>query len=281
MKGIAAFLSVLLLMPIGHTLMIITEAIAPDFKFQSAFLLGVIGLVLLYFGVRLHNKRVLSSVFGLVAGILIWTGWVEFSFVWIAQKLHVTPYMQDGEVATKPEYLVMLSSVGLLGIVLVLMLFSKTRCTFYNWFQKILKADLHQKNSGHRTSVKPVGLTTFIEVMTIIWLFYIVLLLVYDPALFGDKHWATYIVAYGSLGWSAILFAKLLKIQKFDYAVRYAIPTVVIFWNFIEILGRWGLFKEIWVHPSEHWIEMTAMSLIVALVLVMNIPRKELVSTKE
>lgn len=50
------------------------------------------------------------------------------------------------------------------------------------------------------------------------------------------------------------LFRKLLFIKKFDYAVRYAIPTVIIFWNVVEIVGRWNLIQEIWVHPFEYWL---------------------------
>ena len=72
----------------------------------------------------------------------------------------------------------------------------------------------------------------------------------------------TYFVAFGSLSWSLYLALKLIKIQKFDYAIRYAIPTVIIFWNVVEILGRWNLFKEIWVHPIEHWIEIVIITLL-------------------
>jgi hypothetical protein len=66
------------------------------------------------------------------------------------------------------------------------------------------------------------------------------------------------------LFWSAFLFLKLIKIKKFDYAIRYVIPTVIIFWNFVEVTGRWDMFKEIWVHPFEHWI---ANSIILGLLI--------------
>ncbi|MFT3884660.1 MAG: hypothetical protein QM724_04295 [Flavobacteriales bacterium] len=29
----------------------------------------------------------------------------------------------------------------------------------------------------------------------------------------------------------------------------------MIFWDFVEIMGRWNLFHEVWVHPTEHWLE--------------------------
>jgi hypothetical protein len=102
---------------------------------------------------------------------------------------------------------------------------------------------------------KPLALTTFIETIMLLWAFYLVLLLVYDKDIAGDKHPATYIVSYGSLLWSCYLSLKLFKLNKLDYAIRYAIPTVIVFWNFIEVLGRWNTFKEIWVYPTEHWLE--------------------------
>ncbi|MFT6384913.1 MAG: hypothetical protein ACJAQR_001751 [Bacteroidia bacterium] len=246
-------------MPIGHALMVLNEILLQDSKLVGAGIIGVLGTVLLIIGIRKNKNRAVASILGLLAGILIWTGWVEFSFVWIAEKLNVAPYMENGEVATKPEYLVMLSSIGLLGALALFYTFSRTHCTLIVWFQKTFrfKDQLVQKEFIE----KPLAIVSFMETIIIIWAFYILLLLVYDPDLFGDKHPVTYIVAYGSLIWSALLIANLLKIQKFDYAIRYAIPTVVIFWNFIEVLGRWGWFKEIWVYPKEHWIEIAVMTL--------------------
>jgi hypothetical protein len=36
----------------------------------------------------------------------------------------------------------------------------------------------------------------------------------------------------------------------------------------VEVAGRWGLFKEIWVHPLEHWVENSLIAL--ALLLFMG-----------
>ncbi len=257
--GILSFMIVLLLMPIGHTLMILNEIIFKESKFIGAFFIGLLGLILLAIGVVKNSKVTLATILGLIGGILVWTGWIEFSFVWIAEKLGVAPLMENGEVVTKPEYLVMLSSLGLLLTFMVLFLFTRTKCTFYNWFQRIF--NLKNLLKHHEGGFKPLAMITFIEVVMIMWTFYIVLLVVYDNDIAGDRHAATYIVAFGSLVWSAYLIAKLLKINKFDYSIRYAIPTVIIFWNCVEILGRWDYFKEVWVHPAEHWLENSLIGL--------------------
>ncbi len=252
-RGIFAFLIVLLFMPIGHTLMVLNQKILMQHQLIGAFIIGVLGLICLYAGIIKDDKKSSATLYGLLAGILIWTGWIEFSFVWIAEKLHIPPLIENGEISTKPEYLVMMSSLGLLVTIFVFFLFSNTKCQFFVWFQKIFK--FRDKVNTISTNTRLTAVITFIETIMILWFFYILLLMVYDKDIAGDKHIATYIVAFGSLFWSIYLFLNLIKINKYDYAIRYAVPTVIIFWNFIEIIGRWNLFNEIWVHPFEHWLE--------------------------
>ena len=52
------------------------------------------------------------------------------------------------------------------------------------------------------------------------------------------------------------MMRKQIKIPTWGYAIRYSIATVIIFWTFIEVLGRHNVFKEIWVHPLDYTIEM-------------------------
>lgn len=262
--GVFSFLIVLLFMPLGHAMMVFNEQVFPNYKFIGASVLGFSGLFLLLLGIRKNKKPLTSTLLGLIGGILIWTGWVEFSFVWIAEKLEVAPLIENGEIATKPEYLVMMSSAGLLSTILILYVFKQSSCTFFNWFQRLGKMNLKKVKAEEKFWA---GIT-FIETIVLLWTFYIVLLLVYDKDIAGDRHPLTYFVGFGSLFWSAYLFLNLIKIQKFDYAIRYAIPTVIIFWNFIEITGRWELFKEIWVHPLEHWIENSIiLGLLIAFIV--------------
>jgi hypothetical protein len=261
--GVFAFIIVLLFMPIGHALMVLNEEIFDHNKFIGAFVIGLIGIVCLIYGIIKNDSKSIATLMGMLAGILIWTGWVEFSFVWIAEKLNVAPLIEDGEIATKPEYLVMMSSLGVLVSVLIYFLFSNTKCQFFIWFQKLMKLRTHIKPNDSNSRLG--ALITFIETIMILWTFYILLLLVYDKDIAGDKHPATYIVAFGSLFWSIYLFLNLIKISDYDYAIRYAVPTVIIFWNFIEVIGRWNLFKEIWVHPFEHWAENTIIGMMLLL----------------
>lgn len=252
--ALISFIVVLMFMPIGHAMMVFIEEFWPNAKYLGAVVLGIVGAALLILGIFKNNNRAVASILGLISGVLVWTGWVEFSFMWIAEKEGVSPLMENGEIATKPEYLVMLSTLGLLGPILLYFALGRNNCTFFVWIQKKSGLGKHLKTQSNQLT-KPLALTTFIETIVLLWTFYILLLLVYDKQIAGDQHPITYIVAFGSLLWAAWLFNRLLLIKKFDYAIRYAIPTVIIFWNFIEIIGRWDLLDEIWVKPFEHWIE--------------------------
>jgi hypothetical protein len=257
MPGVFAFIIVLLLMPLGHALMVLNEKLLHINQFTGAAVIGLVGMALLAWGLRANHRPATATLLGLLAGVLVWTGWVEFSFVWMAHKLQVPPLMENGEVATKPEYLVMLSSLGLLASVTLLYLFGATRCPYFVWFQKRMGTYQRLRQAAAPASARPLAVITFMETLMLIWTFYIVLLLVYDKDIAGDRHPATYAVAFGSLFWSLYLVTRLVRIRVFDQAVRYAIPTVVIFWNFVEVIGRWDLLHEIWVHPFEYWLENT------------------------
>lgn len=272
--GILSFIIVLFMMPLGHAAMILMEKIlGHNLLYLAALLLGVIGVGLLVLGI--YSKKEITATFaGLFGGMLVWTGWVEFAYVYYANRYGVQPLIENGEVVTKPEYLIMPSSVGFWAIIMLFYIFSiKSNCVLFTWIQEKLHYGTAKKAVSDEQPVsrlQPVvrnhAMTTFMEMNIIMWTCYIVLLFVYDERFFGDHHPVTSIIAFGSLAWSIYLFVKLLKIKKLGYAIRYAIPTVIIFWTFVEIMGRWDMLKEIWVEPSHYWMEMTVM--LVAFVIL-------------
>lgn len=256
--GIIAFLAVLATMPLGHSAMIMMEhLLGHTYVFHAAVLLGLLGVMLVVAGTLLaHDTR--ATLLGLFGGLFIWTGWIEFSFVYYAHRYQIPPLMEDGAVATKPEYLLMPSSVGFLVVFLLFYLFySRTGCTFFSWLQRHLK--LRQTFSPAKAPRHHPALATAIELIVLVWTFYLVLLFAYDEAFFGDRHPVTYLIAFGSLFWALYLIRKLLRITQLGYAIRYSIPTVVIFWNFVEVMGRWDLLQEIWIEPLHYWREVSAM----------------------
>ncbi len=274
--GILAFLIVLFTMPLGHALMIMIEkALGHSYQYHGAFLLGILGTILLGIGAK-SGKETKATWLGFFGAILLWTGWVEFAFVWSAHHVGVQPFVENGEIVTKPEYLIMPSSIGLLFSSMLYFLFNgTTRCNFFTWFRRRLKLKLPNEGAGKKRNFAVI---TAMETIYIMWFFYILLLIVYDKSILGDQHPATYGVFVGSLTWSLYLFIRLIKYRKIAPAIRYAIPTVVIFWNAVEILGRWDFFKEIWVEPMNYILEMglILVAFIVVSVAALITPKKRL-----
>lgn len=111
-KAIISSLLVLATMPLGHALMIMMEHLMDTATLHYvAFAMGVVGLVIVIRGV-FASGDVKQTLLGLFGGLLFRTGWVEFLFVYYAHRFEVRPESVNGEVVTKPEYLIMPSSFG-------------------------------------------------------------------------------------------------------------------------------------------------------------------------
>jgi hypothetical protein len=264
--GLLAFVIVFLTQGLGHTVMIMMEKLfGHEYVFHSAVVMGLFGSWLLWYGMK-HNSEVAATWYGFFAGTFLWTGWVEFSFVAYARHLGVEPLMQGGEIVTLPEYLVMSSSLGILMATLVYFLFNKeTKCNFFHWFQRNMGMSTGKPNRNHERNFAGI---TALETIYVIWFFYLALLIIYDEAILGDRHPIVYGLFFANLIWSVYLLQRLVKFWKVTTAIRYAIPTAIIAWNNVELLGRWDFFTEIWVHPEEYWLEM---SLVFGAVVVITV----------
>ncbi|MBL8631113.1 MAG: hypothetical protein JNM81_15880 [Rhodospirillaceae bacterium] len=161
--GLLAFVIVFVVQALGHTVMIAMENVfGEEYVYQSAFGMGLFGAVLLFLGMR-NNNEVSATWYGFWAGTFLWTGWVEFAFVWNANFLSVPDLMDKavpGAIATKAEYLVMMSSVGVLMSTLVYFLMNKeSKCNMFLWFQRNLGLRTGKPNPDHERNF--AGITSF------------------------------------------------------------------------------------------------------------------------
>ena len=268
--GLLAFVLVFVVQALGHTVMIVMEEVWPgqNYIYESAFAMGLLGAVLLLIGMRSANE-VSATWLGFWAGTFLWTGWIEFSFVWSGHYLGVPDLMDanvPGEIATKAEYLVMMSSIGIMGATLVYFMLNKeTKCNFFIWFQRNLKLRTGKPNPAHERNFAAI---TALETIYVIWFFYLLLLFMYDESILGDRHPVTYGIFFVNVIWAVYLFQRLMKFWRVTTAIRYGIPTAIVAWNVVEIAGRWHLFTEFWEKPQEFWLEM---SLITAGVVIAGI----------
>ncbi|MBL8199716.1 MAG: hypothetical protein JNK40_01980 [Chromatiales bacterium] len=274
--GLLAFVIVFVVQALGHTVMIVMEEVWPgeNYIYESAFAMGLLGAVLLFIGMRSANE-VSATWLGFWAGTFLWTGWIEFSFVWSGNYLNVPDLMDPnvpGEIATKAEYLVMMSSIGIMGSTLAYFMMNKeTKCNFFIWFQRNLGLKTGKPNPNHERNFAAI---TALETIYVIWFFYLLLLFMYDENILGDRHPVTYGIFFVNVIWAVYLFQRLMKFWRVTTAIRYGIPTAIVAWNVVEIAGRWHLFTEFWEKPQEFWLEMSLVTagVVIAGLLAVRTP---------
>ena len=273
--GLTAFVIVFVVQGLGHTVMILMENIfGEQYVYQSAAFMGALGAVMLWWGMK-HKSEVVGTWLGFWAGTLLWTGWVEFAFVWSANYLGVPDLMDTraaGEIATKAEYLVMMSSIGVLMATLVFFTLNpETKCNMFVWMQRNLKLRTGKPSRGLQRNFAAI---TCMETIYVIWFCYVALLFLYDERIAGDHSPAAYVFFFLNTVWAIYLCQRLVRFWKVTTAIRYGIPTAIIAWNSVELLGRWHLFTEFWVHPQDFALEMSliAAAVVVAAILVVRTP---------
>ena len=178
-KAIASFLMVLFTMPLGHGLMIIMEHLMSETVLHySAFVMGAVGMAMVIVGVFAKGDT-RQTLWGFFGGLLFWTGWVEFLFMYFANRFGTQPELDPvtGEIVTRPEYLILPASFGFWMMIMVMYLFStKNGCNFINWWQRLLfrgkKNDIAARPMTRHTSI-----VTFMELMMLLWTSYLLLML--------------------------------------------------------------------------------------------------------
>lgn len=301
-KTIGSLLIVLLLMPLGHALMILMEHfLAPTALHYSAFAMGFVGLVVAIAGVFAKGDT-RQTCFGLTGALLFWTGWVEFLFAYYAERYGVhCDLIGNGVVQTvseytngvvtshsftidgtpldefsradlkairgsRPEYLIMPATFGMWMMFIVMYTFcTRTGCNFIRWIQNHcgINGNVELRPMAHHPSI-----VVFMEWNIMMWGLYLLLMFCYDPIFLGASHPITYAVAGACLVGSALMLKKQLYISSWGRNLRMSLATVIVFWTFVEVVARNGLFKEIWVDPMHHVWEMSGVLALFVVLIV-------------
>lgn len=269
-KAISSFLIVLFTMPLGHALMILMEHfMSPTALHYSAFAMGFAGMLMVVLGVFVKGDT-RQTLWGLFGALFFWTGWVEFLFMYFANRFGTQPMLDPatGEVVTRPEYLIMPASFGFFMMVMIMYIFStRNGCNFINWCQRQLFRGRKSEICA-RPMTRHASIVTFMEFIMIMWASYLLLMFCYDPVFLGDSHPVTILVGTGCFIGACFMFARQLRIPSWGANIRMSIATVVVLWTPVEIMGRNNLFKEIWVAPLEH---KTEMALILAAFVILGL----------
>ncbi len=266
-KAVVSFLLVLCTMPLGHTTMILMEKLLHESWLPTvAFFMGFLGFVLVIVGVFAH-KETKQTLYGLFGGLLFWTGWVEFLFQYYAHRWGTQAEIVNGEVVTKPEYLLLPATFGLWMMFVLLYTFSaRSGCNFFNYLQKFFFGAKRPQIVA-RPMTRHTSIITFMQLNMMLWSSYLLLMFCYDPRFIGDASPITFGVGLFCFIASLFIFKKQLYISSWGANIRMAIATVIVFWVPVEILGRNNFLKEFWVQPLEHVTEMSLIALAFVLLL--------------
>ena len=279
--GIVVVVIMILGIGLAHALMrAIEESLGRDNTYIASVFMGLVAIIVLWYGVKSKSENFATWI-GFFTGIVIWMTWVEFFYMYYGRKnFGLMPRVENGEVTTEPEYLIMLGTVGVLAFMLAYYIFDKdTRCNMFVWIQNRLGL---REGLGPGTKTardRNYAIITFMETIYVTWFCYAWNLVVFDPAFVGfgeSAFYAEVATVFVSITWGGYCFSRLLKYRRTSTAVRYGLPTANILWISVEISSRWGVLTEIWLYPGEYTAELltilTAFSVLT--IMIYRAPKK-------
>ena len=258
MTGIKAFLTVLLVMPLGHACTVLALRLPPGGQ-----VIVIIACVTIAAGIMYVTKFMRSSAWstflGLIAGTLLWAGLVEIGVKIGAQRIGV-----------EEKKAMELTLAIIIPLSLYLLFNENIRCNFFIALRKSLHIvkgpmpDIPVENWGPRTAFKMFAL---------IWFGHIALFFAYDPDVFGTQSTACKIFFVSCLLGGTWLFYRLTKAEEMGFAFRYAIPTVVVLWSCIETLAKWKILSEPWITLNPAFLTLVVLVFAGALFFIVRAER--------
>ena len=243
--GLLALVAGLLGQWFRHAAFPVAEAAFGDYYYGSLIVLGLVGVVLVWRGLR--ESEIPATWKGYLGGLFIWVGWFEFGFHYFAEIFNVPPFQATPRLVSSPDLnMVQASFPSFLGIFVLFGLFNRqTKCNMMRWIHRNLRLSPGMPVPGVQRSFARI---TALETVFVVWFCYTVWLFITYfgasmPILLGAYSlWAA---------WFVYLLVRLLRIPNAGYAFRYGIPVGIIGWVLIATPSHMGLFPVIWLHPFE------------------------------
>jgi len=283
--GIVTFVLMFVGVGLAHTLMVLIEhGLGKETTLAVSPLLGFIGIVMLWYGVKSKSENFQTWI-GFLGGIIVWMCWVEFFYMWYGRmNWGILPRMDgvDGlrVSGTWPEYMIMGSTIGTLLMMLCFYTFDKdTRCNMFLWFQDKLGLKEALGRSTKTARDRNYAIITFMETFFVTWFCYAWNLLIFDPGLVGASKLFLGLnmgSVFVATVWSGFCFTRLIQFKRTSTALRYAIPVGNIFWLNVEILEKFDMLTAIWVDPWSYTLEMSVIfaAFLVLIGLLVLAPKK-------
>lgn len=254
LTAIVSIAVTLVAMPVTHLIArALKNSCTGEGQLLAGLAMGTVGLIMVIAGifVRSDAKQTLLGLFG---GMFYWMGAVDFLFMYYANRFGTQPQLDPvtGEIVSRAEYLILPATFGFWAMTMMLYLFCTANgCNFLNWWQRLFFGK-RKKEIAARPMTRHTSIVAFMEVLTMLWTCYLVLMFCYDERFFGDMHPITLIVGMGGFIGSLFMFARLLTYKPWGLSLRYGFATVIIFWISVEVFDRIHVFEGIWADCSSH-----------------------------
>lgn len=222
-------------------------------QFYAGMIMGIAGLMLVVAGVFMKGdvKQTLAGLFG---GMFYWMGAVDFLFMYFANRFGTQPQLDPvtGEIVSRPEYLILPATFGFWVMTMMLYVFCTVNgCNFLNWWQKLLLGK-RKKEIAARPMTRHTSIVAFMEVITMLWTCYLVLMFCYDERFIGDRHPLTLCVGMLGLIGSLFMLARLVRYKSWGLSLRFGFATVIIFWIAVEVFDRIHVIEGLLSDPRAH-----------------------------
>lgn len=271
MKSIVSLGVFLVAMPLIHLVARILKDNYDGTQLLTAGMaVGLVGFVMVVAGVFVKGDA-RQTLLGLIGGLLYWTGWVDFLFMYYAARWGTQAETDTltGALLSRPEYLLLPATFGMWAMVMTLYVFcSRNACNLINWVQSRLLGD-QKRVIAARPMTRHTSIVTFMEIVMMLWSCYLLLMFCYDPHFLGREHPLTFAVGFGSLLSSPFVFRKQLRLRAWGANIRMATATLIVFWIAVESFGRTHIIQKLIDNPAAypwHWVVIAVE--IVALVLI-------------
>jgi hypothetical protein len=236
--------------PLGHTVYTLIEKGAGNFYPVVAVITGVIGLAIVWSGLKRDEHT--ATFRGLLGGWLLWIGWFEFSFKFFAELYNVPPYpVEANGYAAAPQANLLQATLPLMAALFIVYgLFNlQTKCNFMRWFHRNLRFSPGMPTPDNHRSFARI---TAMEVLFVTWFCYLFwLYMIY----FGTKGPGMNIImgVYAAwTAWSVYLVYKCTQQVRVAPAMRYGVGAGIVLWAVAEMPAHFGAYKELWLKPFEY-----------------------------
>lgn len=262
-KAVVSIAVTLVAMPLTHILArALKDGTSGVEQFYAGMGMGAVGLLMVIVGVFVKGDAK-QTLLGLFGGMFYWMGAVDFLFMYYANRFGTQAQLDPvtGEIVSRPEYLLLPATFGFWAMTMMLYLFcTRNGCNFLNWWQRLFFGR-HKKEIAARPMTRHTSIVAFMEVVTMLWTCYLLLMFCYDGRFIGDHSPVTLLVGMGGFIGSLFMFARLLRYPAWGMSLRYGYATVIIFWIGVEVFDRIHVLEGLWAAPLEHTDQLAVIGL--------------------